>query len=82
MTYTWNRRTPGSFPAAPSRLAAENSGPVFLMRYMSGTMVTMGHYPSAQSAMLSSDEPVWYQIGDREWHSHDGRSVIEPGPEV
>ncbi len=63
-----------------ARLTAENSGPVFLMRYMSGTMMTMGHYPSAQAAMLSSDEPVWYQIGGREWHSHDGRSVIEPGP--
>ncbi len=66
---------------APARIAAENSGPVFLMRYISGTMMTMGHYPSAQSAMLESDVGEWIRLSDRKWHSQDGRTVIEPGPE-
>jgi hypothetical protein len=55
----------------------ETSGPVFLRRYVGGTLLTMAEYPSAQAAMLASDEGYWISNGSC-WHSQDGRTVIEP----
>ena len=61
--------------------STEFNSTVFLMRYISGALMTMGQYPSAQSAMLASDEAVWIPNGDRRWRSQDSRTIIEPGPE-
>lgn len=61
-----------------ARSAAESTGPCFLRRYISGEMMTMGYYPSAQSAMLASDEAVWIPNGEKRWRSQDSRTLIEP----
>ncbi len=81
MTYTWNRRTPASFPAAPVTAA----DPCFLLRVIRTPddvrrTLTAGMYPTPEAAMLASECEVWtndmLNPDAAEWSSDDGEWII------
>lgn len=62
-----------------SRVQREHAPcPVDMVKYIGKGKLSMGTWPSAQAAMLASDDAVWINQGDGTYRTQDGKSVIQP----
>ncbi len=60
------------------RYDISTSQPVFVIRYIGDGKLTMGMYASATLAKQMVPEVGRWVLRDSDWHSEDGRTVIEP----